>query len=54
MVDISLGFWSILGLIIITLKLLKKINWPWKVILFPLYAPFLLAILAGFGFLIII
>lgn len=49
--EISLGFWSILGLIVIAAKLFKFINWPWKWILLPLWGPFVLGFI---GWIIII
>ena len=36
------SFFSILGLIFITLKLTHYIDWPWWAVLLPLYGPLLL------------
>lgn len=46
----SIGFFGILTLIFITLKLTNYIAWSWWLVLLPFYGPLLLV----FGFLIIL
>ncbi len=36
-----IGFFSILGLVFIVLKLTNYINWSWGWVLFPFYGPLL-------------
>lgn len=38
----SIGFWSLLGLAFIVLKLTGVINWSWWYVLMPLYGGFIL------------
>lgn len=40
----GLGFFSILGLIFITLKLTGYIDWSWWLVLLPLYGPLALVL----------
>ncbi len=44
-INISLGFCSILTLILITLKLTGYIGWSWWLVLMPLIAPILLTLI---------
>lgn len=37
---LGVGFWGLLGLIFITLKLTKVIDWSWLWVLSPFWAPF--------------
>ncbi len=49
----GIGFFGLLALIFITLKLTHVIDWSWWIILLPLWGPFVLSILfALFVFLI--
>lgn len=41
----SLTFCDLLGVLFITLKLLKVINWSWWLVLAPIYGPFVILIL---------
>lgn len=40
----SFPFWSILGLIFITLKLTGYINWPWVWVLAPFWGPIVVGV----------
>ena len=44
-ISINIGFFSILALIFITLKLTGKINWSWWLVLAPLWIGFALGVL---------
>lgn len=39
-----IGFFGALGLIFITLKLTETVAWSWWIVLAPLYAPFVIAL----------
>ena len=39
----KIGFWGLLGLLFITLKLTGYIAWSWVWVLAPLWAPFIIA-----------
>ena len=36
----GIGFWGLLGIVFITLKLLGIINWSWLWVLSPIWIPF--------------
>ena len=36
---IGTGFFGILSLILIVLKLIRKIDWPWPVVILPAFLP---------------
>lgn len=40
-------FCALLGLIFIGLKLTKHIDWPWPLVLAPIWGPFLLLFFGG-------
>lgn len=41
----SLSFMSVLQLILITLKLLKCIDWPWPLVLWPIWLELIIVII---------
>ena len=41
----GIGFFSILGIVFIILKLCKVVSWSWLIVLMPFYLPYLAAIL---------
>ena len=41
----NMGFWTIIGIVFITLKLCKVIDWSWWLVLMPIYLPFALFLL---------
>ena len=41
----GIGFFTILGLVFIILKLCKVISWAWWIVLMPFYLPYLIAVL---------
>lgn len=43
--NVSLGFWKILSLIFITLKLTGFISWSWFWVLFPIILDFVIAVI---------
>lgn len=43
----GIGFFGALLLIVITLKLLGKITWPWWLILFPIWISAIFFVLSG-------
>lgn len=40
----GIGFFGLLGIVFITLKLTSVINWSWWLVLLPLYGGFILVI----------
>jgi len=47
--SINIGFWGLLTLVFITLKLTKVINWDWIFVLSPLWIPLMVGmIVLGF------
>ena len=50
----GIGFFGLLAIVFITLKLLDRIDWPWLWVLAPLWAPALLIValvlFVGVGF----
>lgn len=35
----GIGFFGLLGIVFITLKLLGVVQWPWWIVLLPIYGP---------------
>ena len=42
----GIGFFGLLGIVFIVLKLLHKIDWPWIWVLCPIWGSIILAIIA--------
>lgn len=40
----GLGFFGLLGILFIGLRLANVIDWPWWIVLLPVYGPILLAV----------
>lgn len=49
----GVGFFGLLGILFIGLKLAGVINWSWWLVLLPLYGPLLFLLLILFGILIV-
>jgi hypothetical protein len=41
----GIGFFGLLTLLFVGLKLTHYINWPWKLVLLPMWGPFALALI---------
>ena len=49
----GIGFFGLLAIVLITLKLLGKITWSWWLVLSPIWGTFALFALIGAGILLI-
>ena len=49
----GIGFFGLLTIVFITLKLLNKISWPWIWVLSPIWISFIIAIILILAYIII-
>jgi hypothetical protein len=50
----GIGFFGVLFIVFLVLKLVGVINWSWWLVFAPIWAPVLIALILGFGFYLLI